>query len=152
MSSYNDDEDQSAATLKRWLANVESAQIMWASVPELNVSLGSWRQTPDTGAPGCGTICCFGGWCAWWPEFMAQGVEATRGGAPCLVTKDQAYTSVQDYTAVSAMLFGEPGMFDTRHGEEWYADPETGRAANDHSIVADRLQTRYMALCMRLDC
>lgn len=151
-----DDHDVSVGTLKRWLSNVESAQRMWATIPVANVNLGTWRKSepaapgPEQGAPGCGTIACLGGWCAWWPEFMAQGVAATRGGSPHFPADKRS-----THADVAEELFGARYMFDTRSPEEYEESDfqgADGKPIDDYDVVSYRLQTRYMALCTRLDC
>lgn len=88
---------------------IEARDVMWPSVPAENVahSLYTWRvgeKGNDT--PTCGSVACFGGWCAWWPSFQAQGVTATWTGAPQLRDKQGA--------AVGKTLFGEDSMFSVR--------------------------------------
>lgn len=55
--------------------NLNEALKMWATVPPENVSrnLCHWREKGDPllEPPTCNTVACFGGWCAWWPAFMA---------------------------------------------------------------------------------
>jgi hypothetical protein len=68
--------------------NQLSAKEMWLTVPTENVSwnLGDWREDNHfnykNSPPSCGTIACFGGWCAWWPYFRAQGVGSNNRGVP----------------------------------------------------------------------
>jgi hypothetical protein len=61
---------------QRQRANLIDAMTnMWPSIPEANVSggLDEWRENADsTTPPTCGSICCFGGWCEWWPSFRTQ--------------------------------------------------------------------------------
>ena len=90
--------------------NILSAKKMWNSVPERNVvpHLATWNYVPNSRAkrlkaPTCKTVACFGGWCAWWPTFMAQGIKANPEGAPVIDGDEDR--------SVSQKLFGFPGLF-----------------------------------------
>ena len=85
--------------------NQLSAREMWLTVPEINVTPQLMRfreldprQTEDNRhlAPDCGTVACFGGWCAWWPPFRAQGVYTDVEGIP----------RIKGRWSVSEALFG----------------------------------------------
>lgn len=53
----------------------------------------------------CGTLACFGGHLAQWPEFQEQGVFATESGAPRIEGGHNAYGTAK-------VLFGCDGMFE----------------------------------------
>ena len=113
--------------------NAISAKEMWNSVPEKNVStnLSSWREDRKSRTqPDCNSIACFGGWCAWWPAFQAQGVSVTTGGAPFMKSSSEAY--------VDQELFGEPGMFNPRRHHT--ADKNKNLSKwSDWEVVMNRL-------------
>lgn len=150
-----EDEDQSVEQLKIWLSNVEYAQRMWAGVAENDVALFSWRNRSDqnsgkagSDAPECGAAACFGGHAAWWPKFVDQGITVDLSGAPRHMEQHM------DPSDVSFHLFGEWTMFAQR-GEDIDQDSfgeDIDPDRSDWQAVAERLQTRYMALCLRLDC
>jgi hypothetical protein len=117
--------------LQRWLANLAAAQAMMEKLPEEKLNLRSFRDpfgvegesTNFSKPPECGTICCFGGWCAWEPASMALGVRAEPSlGCPELDFDVNA--------SVSMFLFGDGEMFHARGGP----DDRT-----DHEIVMDRI-------------
>lgn len=110
---------------------IEARDVMWPSVPPENVMgrLRTWRN--DEGAPSCGSLACFGGWCAWWPEFQAQGVSAhPEHGWPVMTCTDGC--------GVADALFGHSRLFDVRNcaGE---ADETAPLRSTDHELVAHRL-------------
>jgi len=112
---------------------LEALHVMWPSVPPENVfpDLADWRDGGLTlKAPHCGTAACFGGWCAWWPSFRAQGVHPTYYGAPDMNESGMLCSEV------SQALFGHVGMFAGRGGfpGEWQTK------WTDHEIVTRRLQ------------
>lgn len=102
---------------------------MWPSVPPENVmsNLGWWRNGSPTRAPTCNTIACFGGWCAWWPAFRAQGVRVSRNGKPFMRNKPLA-------CEVSQELFGCGTLFFSRRALD---EPFNG---TDHQVVTQRLR------------
>jgi hypothetical protein len=122
---------------------MEAMHVMWPSVPEQNVSsrLGRWRDTTALGfysersdtPPTCGTVACFGGWCAWWPSFMAQGIHADGTGAPS--TKKRGYYA--DPGAAARKLFGDGNLFLPRDMHP--ADKQVPSSASDHELVKERL-------------
>lgn len=112
--------------------NILSAKEMWFTVPPKNVDpgLSNWNSNNDNSPPDCNTICCFGGWCAWWPAFMAQGVTVSAGGRPD--TRSTA-TIFADYA-----LFGERYMFNPRGSHP--ADLKTyTRKHSDWDVVMKRI-------------
>lgn len=111
---------------------VEARNVMWPSVPPENVAnwLSSWRLDSTSEVPTCGTVACFGGWCAWWPSFQAQGVQSCGGtGAPELLGK---FASSRH---VSNELFGSQDMFFTRGDHT----ADIGFTGTDHKLVTTRL-------------
>lgn len=103
---------------------------LWPSVPPENVirNLNAWRKDCTGQPPDCGTVACFGGWCAWWPAFRAQGVIAGGGGGPLLTDRSPSFY-------VSDHLFGA-GLLFTRRGGMECDDPFD----TDHECVTRRLQ------------
>lgn len=126
---------------------VEALTTMWPSVPPENVSerLSSWRNPnrpmEAREPPTCGSAACFGGWCAWWPTFRAQGVRAQRSGfpigAPCNINGRGDHA--RSPTGVSELLFGCHDMFYARDSAR--ADRAfTKKGGSDHELVTHRLQ------------
>lgn len=120
------------------MTNILDVRVMWLTVPERNVypNLSYWRKHFELGgretglatAPSCNTIACFGGWCAWWPAFMAQGVRAGLNGSPSIPRRMDS----------SPVLFGHHKMFAPRG----CLHKEGGRKNDDKSdwqIVMDRI-------------
>lgn len=109
---------------------LEALNVMWPSVPPENVPAGLsvFRQDFDYGAPNCGTVACFGGWCAWWPSFRAQGVWAGDVGRPEM---EAGFPG-----DVSELLFGHAMMFKAR-GHAGMMD--VGFRGTDHELVIHRL-------------
>jgi hypothetical protein len=111
---------------------LEALNVMWPSVPQENVSynLAAWRKDKGDHAgtartlkipPTCGTVACFGGWCAWWPAFREQGVSADSDGVPNVSSEE---------------LFGAPDLF-TPHGNH---PADIGFDGSDHELVSNRLR------------
>ena len=116
-------------------SNILSAKKMWNSVPEANVMpyLLNWRSFSDEHknlSPTCNTIACFGGWCAYWPKFQAQGLYGGNGGGPVFYGNDSMYET-------SAHLFGCSNMFVSRgfNNSDMGSDPAT----SDWQVVMDRI-------------
>lgn len=108
---------------------LEALNVMWPSVPPENVfpALAAFRSGDKFKAkPTCGTVACFGGWCAWWPSFRAQGVRVNPDnvGAPMM---GNSYWAAE----VAEKLFGDYGLFMSR------LDHESG---TDHEVVTARLK------------
>jgi hypothetical protein len=116
---------------QRQYDNIKDAlEVMWPSVPEANVvpGLRRWREEGwflGNKIPTCATLACFGGWCAWWPRFRAQGVRSAHSGAP--VVCPDGHSSVE----ASRWLFGYDFLFSAR------APWERGTS---HEIVRKRLE------------
>lgn len=109
---------------------IEARDVMWPSVPPENVmpELGSWRRG-GRGKPTCGTVACFGGWCAWWPPFREQGIGCNWAGAPT--------TQNPHVMAADEQLFGEREMFSIRG--YCPADATASKSCTDHELVTHRL-------------
>ena len=112
---------------------LEALNVMWPSVPPENVinRLTWWRGSfgdaiSPQKPPTCGTVACFGGWCAWWPSFNAQGVKVSRVGAPF----------VEDHLDADGFLFGDSSLFVSRGF--YRSDRRFG--GTDHQLVTHRLQ------------
>ena len=126
---------------------LEALNVMWPSVPPENVAerLAFYRDRQALGRrdspPDCGTVACFGGWCAWWPTFRAQGVFAGDTGSP--QTKQSIRTDRGAFV-VSEFLFGYSEMFTAAGFHP--ADPKRNwkgvmpRGVSDHEIVTRRLK------------
>lgn len=127
----------------------EALEVMWPSVPPANVSprLGRWRVVSEEEyrssiargfktPPDCGTICCFGGWCAWWPNFRAQGVSVGYEGYP--VFDDGAWP--MDEEVVCSHLFGWETLFRMRGNSPIDRNVENEPCMSDHEFVKRRLQ------------
>lgn len=101
---------------------LECLNVMWPSVPPENVypRLGFWRKGDATRPATCGTVACFGGWCALWPPFKAQGIAASSLGMPIV------------YGGAPAALFGaDDSIFFVRRPQEH---------GTDHEVVTKRLR------------
>ncbi len=121
---------------KQQIENIKEAIEMWKTVPSKNVSQGlnDWRyeyNKKDLMVPAtCNTVACFGGWCAHWPKFQAQGVGLTKTGAP---TMDHG---TQTACTVAERLFGDYTLFDVRGYHRF--DIRSG-FQSDHDVVMSRL-------------
>lgn len=132
---------------KQQYANlVDAAKNMWPSVPAANVAaeLVRWRlpsQRLDSPID-CGSVCCFGGFCTWWPRFMKQGVFAREDGVPVKVLPNGERLTGFD---VAKDLFGDSLLF-TPRGSHWADLVQTGFykgqpiQCTDHALVARRLE------------
>lgn len=109
---------------------LEAINVMWPSVPPENVArrLGGWKVGSNGEPPSCGTIACFGGWCAWWPPFVDQGVSADSWGRP-------RFGETVEYP-VARVLFGAQFLFRWRGG----CVIDEGFTGTDHELVTHRLQ------------
>ena len=112
--------------------NLLEAKEMWDSVPEKNVISGlkdfraERRLVAMREAPTCNTLACFGGWCAWWPAFQAQGVIVSFSGGP----------HVRNHDCTSTFLFGHPNLF-ARRGD--YLIDRFTNDSSDWKIIMNRL-------------
>lgn len=112
---------------------IEARDVMWPSVPPENVISGLYWWRDGIGAhqkPDCGTVACFGGWCAWWPSFRRQGVVADPSGAAVVDSGDGSSVRFAD-----KHLFGDDHVFDPRRSHP--ADKEF--VGTDHALVLNRL-------------
>lgn len=112
------------------LENCLLALSLWSEVKPRSVSLDVWK---------CGTLACFGGHLATWPEFQAKGVFADSDHAPALTCR--SYIMNWD---IAKHLFGNDEMFSARGfcGDDLYCPDR----ASDHTIVVNRLQTQIARL------
>ena len=125
--------------------NILSAKAMWLKIPAKNVvpDLCTWRALSEKNkfkAPDCDTVACFGGWCAWNPEFIAQGIQTSAGGAPFF--NDQKH--LQQGEEVCYRLFGDVALFAARSTNP--VDKSTARrnakaykAMSDWQLVMNRI-------------
>ena len=110
---------------------IEALTVMMPSIPVANIfpKLASWIDGEGE-IPHCGTVACFGGWCAIYPPFVAQGVGRCRqDGQPFLLKRGYSTTEVSQH------LFGNPNMFRMRGFFVHELDSGT-----DHAIIMHRLQ------------
>jgi hypothetical protein len=112
---------------------LEALDVMWPSVPPENVQrrLSIWRDDQANTEPTCNTIACFGGWCAWWPNFRAQGVTTWKDGRPHI-------DGVEDTDEVARILFGYEDMFAPAGGAR--SDGGYYPKVADHELVTKRLK------------
>lgn len=134
---------------QRQMDNLHEALKMWDTIPEQNVAykLGYWRSggpslPPRYTEPTCGTVACFGGWCAWWPAFREQGVRANDSGAP-QICNDKG-TEVAGYD-VARVLFGHSTLFVPigaflMFDEDDNVIIEDSEFENDHAVLRHRLE------------
>lgn len=127
---------------------LEAMNVMWPSVPEKNVvrNLDLWRMevaavnpAPLYSVPTCTTIACFGGWCAWWPTFVAQGVRCSHSGMPLIVDLNTCFTSYD--REVASVLFGFEALFFYRGSnmaERYFGSEDDDASA--HEVVNRRMQ------------
>jgi len=112
---------------------LDALNVMWPSVPPANVytKLDRFVDKGYDGQLHCGSIACFGGWCAAWPGFKNQGTSLTSGGVPI-------YSNgfIRGWgTEVANRLFGH-GVFSVRNDHP----ADEGFKGNDHKLVTHRLQ------------
>jgi hypothetical protein len=121
--------------LHQQLENVILAQEMWATIPKKNVYLNAWQQAKIVDTPSCGTIACFGGWCALYPAFRAKGVYIDPlGGMPMLDKEDNTLVAEE----VARELFGDYDLFDHAYNSI--------NTNNHHGEVSRRLRARRNVL------
>lgn len=110
---------------------IDALENMWPSVPPKNVypSLRGWRAEGEVGPPDCGTVACFGGWCAWWPNFVRQGIFPSYAGMPLIKKRSAGICAAEE-------LFGISAMFEPRDATllDWIV------AGTDHELVTHRLK------------
>lgn len=110
---------------------------MWPSVPPENVfpelehfgngGADKARLNPEA---DCGTVACFGGWCAYWPAFRGQGLYIGSEGIP--------ETRTNYGIGAAAELFGNRQLFGHRGSHA--ADPQSSNEVTDHELVTNRLR------------
>ena len=110
---------------------LEALNVMWPSVPVKNVapSLYFWRDG-RTNEVDCGTVACFGGWCALYPKFREQGVAALLYGTPVLLIGGEVREGPH---GVAEFLFGDASIFNM------VPELNLSKAAS-HAVVKKRLQ------------
>ena len=102
---------------------IEAIEVMWPSVPPENVSRYLMSFTlGDDDRTSCRTVACFGGWCARWPGFIAQGARLDLYGNPSL----GRHKGIN----VGQKLFGSHMLFMAREWDE---------IGTDHEVVNTRL-------------
>lgn len=124
----------------------------------LAIKLWRKRVKPEDVYPGledfssdCGSLHCFGGHVALWPEFLEQGVYRDSQGGPSV------HTSVTDGLFVfgADYLFGEHQLFYIR--DNYTMDEcikrlvgrEAFNALSDHALVNERLNLHYVRLLLK---
>ena len=110
---------------------IEALNVMWPSVPPENVisNLCVWRDAASLRAGmHCGSLGCFGGWCAVYPAFAEQGIEVDGFGMP--------YIDGYGGTYAAEPLFGWAGLFQIRG----LCDVDDHFVGTDHELVTHRLQ------------
>jgi hypothetical protein len=135
-----------------WTQNLRTALAMMERITPFQVNLNDWRQETDNedigpgeeapvnlqmDEPTCGTIACFGGWCAWEPAFRELGVQAGLDGVPRLPRLPGAWCSAWE---VAEYLFGDEALFNSATYDEEDAHE------NHHEIVLARINKRLEGL------
>jgi hypothetical protein len=119
---------------------------MWKTIPDKNIypGLAKWTQQKSKN-PNCNTIACFGGWCAYMPEFKKLGLYFDVVGFPSidLICK----TSKKPYSiwgsSLSYFLFGSFSMFDSR-------EDNLDKFVSDYETVKLRLESQIYELERKL--
>ena len=129
-----------------FINNLRIAREMMLYKEPDEVDLDGWRQDEvfedrTAKSPSCGSICCFGGWCAWEPAFRALGVRSDSRGAPRLPGDIH----------VSQHLFGVNYMFGIRQRNEGARPGDSHARPNsvfitDKQVVINRIDARLAAL------
>lgn len=121
---------------------IEALEVMFPSIPPENIykDFNWWRKGRRSSAskpPTCRTVACIGGWCAWWPSFIEQGVYCDMDGAPKGIIKlpNSAFFPVGS-NEVAKILFGHLYFFDPRGDLE----PDFDFKGTDHELIAHRLK------------
>lgn len=116
-----------------WINNLQHALKMMANLTDEQVGLNGWC----TGT-GCGTIACFGGWCALDPFFQSLGVTLHEHHLYPII--DELYLYEFE---VAGYLFGDDLLFYARfHGELSGPNAEL----SDRAIVLRRITQRLRQL------
>lgn len=108
------------------MKNLREALVWWQTVPEANVATNLRSYTEGNhNRTDCGTVACFGGWCARWPGLVAQGLRLDSLGCPAGNAPQQAET-----------LFGDADMWRARSSHR--ADQHF--QGSDHALVTNRIR------------
>ena len=114
---------------------IHARDVLWPSVPAASVDLVSWSSLGDErdielSDANCGTLACFGGWCAADPYFKEQGLS---------LAVLRQYWRYQD---LDENLFGCDEMFNAAGSGPERSGPEPdwdNHIESDHALVAWRL-------------
>lgn len=117
-----------------WSANLQHALKLLATVKDRQVDLNLWCADTE-----CGTIACFGGWCAIDPYFQSLGVSLHKAGRYPVIEDLYLY----DFE-VSNYLFGEEELFQPRHAYTEFTD--STRDMSDREIAIRRVTQRLREL------
>lgn len=119
-------ESMRAMKTEQQMQNLREALIWWQTVPEANVSPNLSRYTDgDHNRTDCGTVACFGGWCARWPGLVDQGLRLNAWGCPAGNTPKQA-----------KKLFGDADIWSAR----WSHRADGFFEGSDHALVTNRIR------------
>lgn len=120
---------------------LEALHIMMPSILEEDVvtNLEHWNGGDLAKGIGCGTLACFGGFCASYLPFIEQGVCVESRGMPTMSTG----VSSREVSSrvVSNILFGDTSMFNCRYNS--YLDFDaSGKIfkGTDHELICHRLR------------
>ena len=132
---------------EKYLANAELALKIWTDpdrVKRDHVDLDDWLNGAAQSDPNsCGTLACFGGHLATWPEFNALGVGRGVEGAP--IFQEPGTVTFSFGRRVAYSLFGDSSLFAVRlDGEEGNLSHAELDGMSDHEVVTYRLQ-RHIA-------
>ena len=115
---------------------LEALHIMMPSIPEGDVvkNLEHWAYGDLAKGIGCGTLACFGGFCAAYLPFIEQGAYVDSYG----VTRVLDEVSVGK---VSDVLFGDRSMFSCRSDSPLDFDNlGVSFKGTDHELICHRLR------------
>lgn len=117
-----------------------ASNVLYLLAPEVSaLGLSAWRWGSGDAQPDCGTVACFGGWCAWWPSFQQQGVTANplrQSRAPWCM--GEPVTGWCGEFGVARYLFGDDRLFHWRDAHS--ADRTFSPYGSDHELVTHRLR------------
>ena len=134
-----------------YLENLKLAKRKWQEVQPRHVTPGLmfWRWETD-----CGTLACFGGHLATWPEFQAMGVKVSdAGGRPAYdsLTEDLHLEGLD----VADHLFGDRELFvaapTAEQNRAWSALARSALARSTTSSCITKHHLAWKVVGMRLD-